>query len=66
MSYVNRRIKLLQGLVWRAFKMKQLNIAVLIEDNISSELVDELYNEAAVEADQEKKDLALHTPEKFT
>ena len=56
----------MQGLVWRAFKMQQLNIAVLIEDNISSELVDELYNEAAVEAAQEKKDLALHTPEKFT
>ena len=33
-------IKRFQGLVWRAFKIKLLNLAVLIEYNTSSDLVE--------------------------
>ena len=46
--------------------MKQLNIAVLIEYNTSSELVEELYNEVVVEEAKLKKEFELDTPEKFT
>ena len=46
--------------------MKQLNIAVLIEYNTISELVEELYNEVVVEEAKLKKEFELDTPEKFT
>ena len=34
-NYGYRTTKSLQGLVWRVFEMKQINLAGLIEDNIS-------------------------------
>ena len=37
----DRTMKRFQGLVWRASKTKQLNIEFLIEDNASSDLVEE-------------------------
>ena len=46
--------------------MKQLNLAVLIEDNTSSDLVDEWYNKSVLEATKMKKGVELDTPEKFT
>ena len=65
-NYDNSMMKDLQGLVWRESKMKWLDIAVLIEDNTSLDLVEEWYNEALAEADKTKKEFELDTPAKFT
>ena len=58
-------MKLLQGLVCRASKVKKLNIAVLISYNTISDLVEEFYSKTVVEADKIKKGLELYTPKKF-
>ena len=47
-------------------ELKWLNIAVLIGDNTSSDLIEEWYNEAVVEAEKIKKVLELDTPDKIT
>ena len=39
-NYGDRKMKRFQVLVWRACKMKQLNLEVLIEDNNSYNLVE--------------------------
>ena len=65
-NYGNRMIKMLQGLVGRVSEMKWINIAFLIEDNTSLDLVEEWYNEALAEADKTKKEFELDTPAKFT
>ena len=52
--------------MWRASKLKKLNLGVFIEDNTSSDLVDEWFNESVVEVDKTKKECDLYTPEKFT
>ena len=46
--------------------MKRLNIEVFIEDNTSSDFVEESYNEAMVEAVKTKKIFEQDTPEKST
>ena len=46
--------------------MKLLDIAILVEDNNSSDLVEEWYNESIAEAAKVKKEFELDTPEKFT
>ena len=47
-NYGNITMKHLQGLVWRVSEMKQLNIAVFIEENTSSDLIAGCYNEALI------------------
>ena len=51
--------------MWRASETKRLNIAVLIENNTSSDLVEEWYNEAMAEAAKMKKKFCLDKPETF-
>ena len=65
-NYIGRTMKTFQGLVWRASWMKLLDIAILVEDNNSSDLVEEWYNESIAEAAKVKKEFELDTPEKFT
>ena len=65
-KYRNTTMKCLQGLVWRASKMKRFNLAVLIEDNTSSDLVEEWYNEAVIEAAKMKKEFEIDTNENST
>ena len=65
-NYGNRTIKYLSSLVWRAYEIRKLCLAVLIEDNTSSDLVEEWYNEALVEAAKRDKEFELDPPDKFT
>ena len=46
--------------------MKRFNLAVLIEDNTSSDLVEEWYNEAVIEAAKMKKEFEIDTNENST
>ena len=48
-------MKHLHGLMWGASEMKRLNFAVLIEGNTSSDLVEEWYIEAMLEAAKIKR-----------
>ena len=52
--------------MWRASKLKKLNLGVFIEDNTSSDLVEEWYNEAVIEAAKMKKEFEIDTNENST
>ena len=64
-NYINKVIKLSQGMVWRASEIKCLNQPLLINKNLTRDEADECYPEAVVELEKLKKKFKIASTGNF-